>query len=126
MGHPKSKPTTRISPPLSSLRRPPTLFLREGLTIDFLAVSDAEHQHDETAVFDLADEPEIAHPVLPKFPQPRAGQRFSDAAGIVEFRNSLVKEPEDSFPVRRVGLAEFPGRRLGQFNAPGHGVSLRT
>jgi len=93
--------------------------------IDFLAVAHAENEHDEAIIFDLADKPVIAHTVFPELPEPRAVQRFSEAARIVEFRNALMQELQDSFPVLRVELAEFPIRRLGQFNVPGHDVSLR-
>jgi hypothetical protein len=35
------------------------------LAIDFLAMSDAEDQHDQAVVFDLADKPVITHAVFP-------------------------------------------------------------
>ena len=39
------------------------------LAIDFLAVSDAEDQHQQTVIFDLADEPVITHAVFPELPK---------------------------------------------------------
>ena len=40
--------------------------------IDFLAVSDAEDQHQQAVIFDLADEPVIAHTVFPELSERRA------------------------------------------------------
>ena len=41
----------------------------EALAIDFLAMSDAEDQHDQAVVFDLADKPVITHAVFPELPK---------------------------------------------------------
>ena len=41
-----------------------------ALTITFLAISDAEEQNHQTIVFDLPDEPVIAHTIFPELPKP--------------------------------------------------------
>jgi hypothetical protein len=82
----------------------------EALAIDFLAMSDAEDQHDQAVVFDLADKPVITHAVFPELPKPRAVQRLSDAARIVKLGDSLMKELQDALGLLRVELAEFPVR----------------
>jgi hypothetical protein len=66
------------------------------LAIDFFAMADAEHQHDEPIVFDLRDEPVIAYAVFPEFPKLRAVQRLSDAAGVVQLGYSLMKKLQDA------------------------------
>ena len=96
---------------------------RYFLAIDFFAMSNAENEHDQPSIFDLADEPVIAHPVFPKLPQARPTQRFSDAARIVQLCYSFVKEPQDALGVLHVELAQRPVNLGRQFNVPGHGVS---
>ena len=88
-------------------------------------MAHAENQHYQAVIFDLADEPAIAYAVFPELAQPGAVQRFSDSARIVELGDSFTQELQNSFPVLRVEFPEFPVRRLGEFNAPGHGVSSR-
>lgn len=80
----------------------------EALTIDSLVVSDAENEHDQAIIFELADEPVIPHAVFPELPQPRAVQRLSDAARIVQLGDSSMKELQDALAVLRVEFAEFP------------------
>jgi hypothetical protein len=53
-----------ITPVLRSDVLPP-----EALAIDFLAMSDAEDQHDQAVVFDLRDKPVITHAVFPELPK---------------------------------------------------------
>src|SRR5260370_31095082 len=79
-----------------------------ALAIDFLAVSDAQDQNHQTIVFDLADEPVIAHAIFPELPKPRAVQRLSDAAWIVQLGNPLMKELQDALAVLCVEFVEFP------------------
>lgn len=45
---------------------------------------DAEDQHDQTLIFDLADEPVVAHAVFPELPKLRAVRGLSEAARIVQ------------------------------------------
>jgi uridylate kinase len=40
------------------------------LVIDFLAVSDAEDQHEQAVIFDLRDEPVVTYAVFPKLSKP--------------------------------------------------------
>jgi len=42
----------------------------KALAIDFFAISDAKDQNYQTIVFDLADEPVVAHAIFPKLPKP--------------------------------------------------------
>ncbi len=93
--------------------------------IDPLAMPHAENQNHQAVIFDFADQSVIAHAVFPELPQPRAVQRLSNAARIVEFRHSSMQELQDSLSVLRVELAEFAVGGLRQFNAPGHDVSER-
>jgi hypothetical protein len=95
-----------------------------ALTVDFPARPHPEDQHHQAVVLDLANEPVVAHAVLPELPEPWALQRLAQCPRVVEFRQSLVKELQDSLLVLRVELAEFPIRGLRQFNALGHDVSL--
>ena len=96
-----------------------------ALPIDFLAISDAQEQNHQTVVFDLADEPVIAHAIFPELSKPRAVQRLSDAAWIVQLGNPLIKELQDALAVLRVEFAEFPVNLGCQLNAVGHDVSGR-
>src|SRR2546430_10795047 len=96
-----------------------------ALAIDFFAISDAEDQNHQTIVFDLADEPVISHAIFPELPKPRAVQRFSDAAWIIQLGNALMKELQDALAVLRVEFVEFPVNLGCQLNAVGHHVSGR-
>jgi len=78
-----------------------------ALAIDFFASSDEEDQNHQTIVFDLADEPIIAHAIFPELPKPRAVQRLSDAAWIVQLGNALMEELQDALAVLRVEFVEF-------------------
>jgi hypothetical protein len=46
-----------------------TFPMHTALAIDFLAMSDAEDEHDQAGVFDLADKPVITHAVFPELPK---------------------------------------------------------
>src|SRR6267378_518830 len=78
-----------------------------ALTITFLAISDAEEQNHQTIVFDLTDEPVIAHAIFPELPKPRAVQRLSNAAWVVQLGNPRMKELEDALAVLRVEFVDF-------------------
>ena len=84
------------------------------LAIDFLAMSDAEGQYDQAVVFDLADESVITHAIFPELPEPRAVQRLSNAAWIVQLGYSLMKERQDAPGLLRVGehIEEVERERL--------------
>src|SRR5713226_5062010 len=79
-----------------------------ALTITFLAISDAEEQNHQTIVFDLPDEPEIAHAIFPELPKPRAVERLSDAAWIAQLGNPRMKELQDALAVLPVEFVELP------------------
>jgi hypothetical protein len=72
-----------------------------------LAISDAEEQNHQTIVFDLTDEPVIAHAIFPELPKPRAVQRLSNAAWVVQLGNPRMKELEDALAVLRVEFVDF-------------------
>ncbi len=93
------------------------------LTIDFLAMSNAEDQNHQAIVFDLADEPVIPHAIFPELSKTRPMQRLSDAAWIVQLGNALMKELQDALGLLRVEFAEFPVHLGRQFNVVGHDVS---
>ena len=42
----------------------------KALAIDFFAISDEKDQNYQTIVFDLADEPVVAHAIFPELPKP--------------------------------------------------------
>jgi hypothetical protein len=83
---------------------------RYSSAIDFLAVPDAEDQHNQAVVFDLRDEPVITHAVFPELSKLRAVQSLSDAARIVQLGDSLMKELQDAPGLLRVEFAEFSVR----------------
>ena len=68
-------------------------------------MSYTEYQHHQPVIFDLANEPVIAHAVFPEFPQPRAVQGFSDAARIVQLRYPSV-EKTNTAPISACCLEE--------------------
>jgi hypothetical protein len=76
--------------------------------IDFLAVSDAEDQHNQTVIFGL--EPAIINAVFPELSKLRAVQGLSDAARIIQLGDSLAKEPQDALGLLRVEFPEFSVR----------------
>jgi hypothetical protein len=78
---------------------------------------DAENQHQEPVILNLTDEPEIAHAVLPEFPQWRTLKCLSHATRIVQLGDAPVKEFQDSSGVLRVELVQFNGGALasGEF-----------
>jgi hypothetical protein len=93
------------------------------LTIDFPAMSDADDQHDEQVVFDLADDAEWAYSIFPEFAEARAVQSSSQAARIVELANPAVKELEDTRALLRVEVAEFASSLDRYLNLPRHNAS---
>jgi len=88
-------------------------------------MTHAENQHDQAIVFDPDDEAVVAHTIFPELTQSGPMQRFPDGARIIEPGEALAKELYDPFAFRGVELAEFPDGRLGQFNVPSHGASMR-
>ena len=73
-------------------------------------MSDAEDEHDQTVVFDRADEPVVTHTVFPELSELGAMQCFSDAAWIVQLSHSLMKELQDALAVLRSSLLSYPIR----------------
>jgi hypothetical protein len=80
----------------------------KALAIDFFAISDAKDQNYQTIVFDLADEPVVANSIFPELAKPRAVQRLSNAAWVVQLGNPRMKELQDALAVLRVEFVEFP------------------
>jgi hypothetical protein len=66
-----------------------------------------QDQNHRTSIFNHADEPVIAHAIFPELPQPRAVERLSDAAWIVQPGYSLMKELQDALGLLRVELAKY-------------------
>jgi hypothetical protein len=62
-------------------------------------MSDAEDEHNQAVIFDLANQPVISNPVFPEFSESRTVQRLSDASGIAQLGNSFVEKLEDAFAV---------------------------
>jgi hypothetical protein len=96
-----------------------------GLAIDFLAVPDAEDEHQKTVVFDLADEAKGADAVSPELAEARALQGLANVAGIVQPGDALLQEFHNTFGVLRIELAEFTVGFDGKLNPPGHDVLRR-
>jgi hypothetical protein len=71
-------------------------------------MSNAQDQHDQAVVLDLADEPVITQAIFPELAKPRVVQRLPDTAGIVQFGYSLMKEFQDALGLLPVEFAEFP------------------
>ncbi len=80
-------------------------------------------QNHQTIILDLCDQPEIADPVFPELPKPRAVQGLSDAAGVVPPGNSFMQELQDCFDLLRVEFAECPIHLGRQRNVVWHAVS---
>jgi hypothetical protein len=95
------------------------------LAVDFPAVADAEDEHNQAVVLNLADEPEIADSILPKFAEFRTAECLADAARITPDGHAFSQELEDALAVLRVQLAEITIRSFREFNDPGHDVSSR-
>jgi len=70
-------------------------------------MSDAEDQHHEAIVFDLANEPVGAYAVPPKLPETGTDQGSTEAARIVQLGYSLMQEFQDAPRVLRVNFLEF-------------------
>ena len=59
-------------------------FDRAISAINFLAMPDAENQHDETVVFNFADQPVFANPVSPQLSEAGTLQSLPDVSRIVQ------------------------------------------
>ena len=94
-----------------------------GLAVDFFAISEAKNKHREAVIFDFADEPVIAHAVSPELPQAGTAQGFTQAARIVQSRDSFVQEFQNPLGLVRIEFAERPVNFTRQFNVPGHDAS---
>jgi hypothetical protein len=62
------------------------------LAINVFAVPDPDDKDNQLIVHYPADDPEISYSISPEFPEPGALKEFPDAAGIFQFRNSLLEE----------------------------------
>jgi hypothetical protein len=67
--------------------------LRRGLAlaVDVFSFSDSDRQDFQSVILNLADDPEIAHSVSPKFSETGTLHRFPDGARIVECWTVLKK-----------------------------------
>jgi hypothetical protein len=93
--------------------------------INLLAVSDAENQHQQAVVFDLADEAERADAVSPELTQAGALQSLANASRIFQSGKPFPKKFQNAPGVLRIELAEFAVSLGGKFNPPGHDALRR-
>jgi hypothetical protein len=73
-----------------------TLRSSAALAVDFFPVPNPYDQDNQPVILNLADDPEIAQPVSPKFAETGTLQCFSNAAGIFQFCNSVSEKFQDS------------------------------
>jgi hypothetical protein len=66
------------------------------LAIDFFSIPNAEDQNNQSGVFDLADEPEIAHSISPEFSETCALEGFPDAARIVDAGYTFMEKLQNA------------------------------
>ncbi len=62
------------------------------LPIDITAVYHVEHHDRDDSILNVADEPIVTHPVLPKLAENRSVERPAQAAGILQGRNPLCEK----------------------------------
>lgn len=82
-------------------------------------MADLDHEHDEFAVLDIADDAVIAYTVTPETIQFLPPQRTTLLPGVIKRRNSLLKIRNYA---RSSGLADFEKLLFGrvlEFNRPG-------
>lgn len=82
-------------------------------------MADLDHEHDELAVLDIADDPVVADLVTPETIQFLPPERTALLPGIIKRRNALFKIRNDACSS---GLANFGKLLFGlfiKFNRPG-------
>jgi len=67
-----------------------------ALAVDFFPAPNPYDQDDQPVILNLADNPEMAQPVSPKFAATGTLQCFSYTAGIFQFCNFLSEKFQDS------------------------------
>lgn len=93
------------------------------LAINLSAVSDAQYQHKEVIVLDLANQTVIPYPVSPKFSKPNSPKRLAKAARIFQDGDSVAKEFQDALGVLRIQFAQLSVGFEGELNFPCHDAS---
>jgi hypothetical protein len=71
-------------------------------------MSKTEDKNEQAIILDPADQPVIAHAVLPELSKPRAMQSLPDATRIGQLGYPFIEEPQDALAVLRVEFVEFP------------------
>ena len=74
---------------------------------------------NEPVVFQRTNQAVIANSIFPELAK-RPFESFADGAGIVQLRDSLVQEPEDSVRDELVELFKLTAGRGVKLNIPGH------
>lgn len=77
---------------------------RPCLAVNLFSTSNVQDQNNQAGIFDLANEPEIAHSLSPEFFEARALEGFAGAGRIVELGYPFVKKFQNA---RAVLLVEF-------------------
>ena len=65
---------------------------RKGSAVDLSPVADAKHAHHDALVLDVADDAPVAHTVLPVAAEPGAREGFTEAAGILQWREAISQK----------------------------------
>lgn len=88
-------------------------------------MADLDHEHDEFAVLDIADDAVIANLVAPIGTKPASVKRFTKASWVVVCRETLLQEGNDAVGIFPVQLVELLFRLGAELNRPGQvSVSL--
>jgi len=83
-------------------------------------VADPDHKNLQDTVLNVGDNAVIADTVFPIPSQYGASQRFTGAAGVIEWSHVLVQEAKDPDRDLAVEAAQIVLCRIGNFNPPRH------
>ena len=85
--------------------------------VDFPAVAEAKNQNEQPFVLDLADEPVITHTVFPELSKLGASQSLTNAARVIQWGETFVKELQDALALLWVELAQIAVDLGGELNS---------
>jgi len=77
----------------------------------------AKNQNEQPFVLDLADEPVITHTVFPELSKLGALQSLTNAAWVIEWGETFVKELQDAPALLWVELAQIAVDLGGELNS---------
>jgi len=80
-------------------------------------MSDAKNENEQPFVLDLADEPVITHAVFPELSKLGASQSLTNAAWVIQWGETFVKELQNAPALLWVELAQFAVDLGGEFNS---------